>query len=206
MTNLPSDGSRSSPMPYELASTIVPRAPRPHGCGRRARPRLRARFQHRLDRSHVPTLATWSVSTLQASSPAPRRRAVRPEVRAARRQRVAAARAPADLIYARLVLAHLPDPPPSSTSGDDNSHQAARCSRRSSKNIESPAWAAAYLRRALGRRRRARRWRDVCRSLLAHLGGRCAPVTVSAARAARIYLFNVRRWRHERRQRRCRHD
>lgn len=102
--------------------------------------------------------------------------------------------APADVVYARLVLAHLPDPP----------EVAAR-------------WTAALTPRGVlliedleaidAPPGPLRTYDDISADVvrlgggvmyagadLARLGGRCTDVTVPAALAASIYLFNVRRW------------
>jgi SAM-dependent methyltransferase len=101
---------------------------------------------------------------------------------------------PATVVYARLVLAHLPDP--------------ARIARRWAtalepggvlliedlEAIEAPPGplrhydeiSADVVRRGGGLM--------YAGPELARLGGRCVAVTVPAAVAAKIYLFNVRRW------------
>jgi len=103
-------------------------------------------------------------------------------------------RAPADLIYARLLLAHVRDP--LHTVGGWRSQLAPGgiLLIEDLEGIVAPRGplraydevSESVVKRAGG---------IMCAgAVLARLGGECTPVTVPAATAARIYLFNVRRW------------
>ena len=102
---------------------------------------------------------------------------------------------PADLIYARLLLAHLPDPAAAAELWREQLTPGGRLLVEDLEGIDAPSGAL-------------RRYEEVSTEMvrrgggvmyagaeLKGLGGRTAPVTVPAELAARIYLFNVRRWR-----------
>jgi trans-aconitate 2-methyltransferase len=103
--------------------------------------------------------------------------------------------APADLVYARLVLAHLPDPLATADAWRACLRPGGRVLIEDLEGIDAPAGplrsyddlAAAIVRAGGGLM--------YAGSVLAALGGRTTAVTVPAAVAARIYHFNVRRWR-----------
>lgn len=102
--------------------------------------------------------------------------------------------APANVIYARLVLSHLPDPLDTARRwmGDLSSDGVLLIEEL--EEIDAPAGplrtydaiSAAIVREGGGPM-----YGGVA---LSALGGRCTAVTVPAALAARIYLFNVLRW------------
>jgi trans-aconitate 2-methyltransferase len=101
---------------------------------------------------------------------------------------------PADVIYARLVLAHLPDPPALLARWCEHLAAGGVILSEELEDIESPDGplrdyddlSSAMVRRGGG---------VMCAGpLLAPLGGRCVRVEASAALAARIYSFNVRLW------------
>ena len=103
--------------------------------------------------------------------------------------------APADLIYARLLLAHLADPV---SVANDWRSQLRPGGRLLIEDLDAVHDAPGPLRDY------ERMSTEIVRSgggpmyagaLLAQLGGNTTPVTVSGALAATIYLFNVRRWR-----------
>jgi trans-aconitate 2-methyltransferase len=102
--------------------------------------------------------------------------------------------APADLIYARLVLAHLADPRATAEAWPASLRPGGRVLIEDLEEIHSPAGplhaydelAAAVVRAGGGLM--------YAGPVLAALGGRCTAVTVPAAVAARIYGYNVRRW------------
>jgi len=102
---------------------------------------------------------------------------------------------PARLLYSRLLLAHLPDP-------------AAVVGRWQSQLAPDGVLLIEDLDEVLNPPGPLRQYEEVSARIvhtgrgsmyagaaLAHLGGKTRPVTVSASLAARIYLFNVRRWR-----------
>jgi trans-aconitate 2-methyltransferase len=102
--------------------------------------------------------------------------------------------APPDVIYARLVLAHLPDPPAIVEGWWQQLAPGGVVLSEELEDIESPPGplrdyddlSSGTVRRGGG---------VMCAGpLLAPLGGRCVRVEASAALAARIYSFNVRLW------------
>jgi trans-aconitate 2-methyltransferase len=101
---------------------------------------------------------------------------------------------PADVIYARLVLAHLPDPPAVLARWCEHLAPGGVVLSEELEAIESPDGplreyddlSSAMVHRGGG---------VMCAGpLLAPLGGECVRVEASAALAARIYSFNVRLW------------
>ena len=104
---------------------------------------------------------------------------------------------PADVIYARLVLAHLPEPLAVSTAWSKALAPGGRLLIEDLEDIDAPSGplrdydevSAAIVRRAGGPM--------YAGAALAPLGGRTAAVTVRGGLAATIYLFNVRRWMHD---------
>jgi SAM-dependent methyltransferase len=104
---------------------------------------------------------------------------------------------PADVIYARLVLAHLGDPAAILDRWRRHLAPGGVVVSEELEDIEAPPGplrayddlSSAMVRRGGG---------VMCAGpLLAHLGGRCVPVVASGALAARIYSFNVRLWREQ---------
>jgi trans-aconitate 2-methyltransferase len=102
---------------------------------------------------------------------------------------------PADVIYGRLVLAHLPDPPAVVERWRRQLAPGGVVLSEELEAIEAPPGplrdydelSSEMVRRGGG---------VMCAGpLLAGFGGRCVPVVATPAQAARIYLFNVRRWR-----------
>jgi len=102
--------------------------------------------------------------------------------------------APAEMIYARLLLAHLPDPPAIVEQWQQQLAPDGIALLEELEDIEAPAGplrdydelSADIVRHGGGVM--------YAGPLLADLGGRCVRVTVSADAAATIYLFNVRLW------------
>jgi SAM-dependent methyltransferase len=102
--------------------------------------------------------------------------------------------APARVIYARLVLAHIPDPLGTVDRWKGQLASDGLLLVEDLEDIYAPPGplreydevSADIVRRGGGLM--------YAGPVLAPLGGRCLPVTVPAALAARIYLFNVRRW------------
>jgi trans-aconitate 2-methyltransferase len=102
--------------------------------------------------------------------------------------------APARVIYARLVLAHLPDPLGTVDRWNTQLDPNGLLLIEDLEEIHAPPGplreydevSAEIVRRGGGLM--------YAGAVLAPLGGRCVAVTVPAAHAARIYLFNVRRW------------
>ena len=102
---------------------------------------------------------------------------------------------PAEVIYARLLLAHLPEPAERVEAWLGNLTDGGVVVIEDLEDVEAPAGplaryeeiSAAIVQSAGGVMYAGRR--------LAELGGAVTRVTVSAADAARIYGFNVRRWR-----------
>jgi trans-aconitate 2-methyltransferase len=101
---------------------------------------------------------------------------------------------PADVVYARLVLSHLPDPVGTLESWRTGLAAGGVVLVEELEDIDAPPGAlrtyddlaAEVVRRGGGVMYGG--------SAIAGLGGRRVPVTVPAATAARIYLFNVQRW------------
>ena len=106
--------------------------------------------------------------------------------------------APAELIYARLVLAHLPDPAAIVEGWQRELAPGGSVLCEELEGIEAPPGplrdydelSADVVRQGQGVM--------YAGPLLAHLDGRCTRVTVDGSTAATIYLFNVRLWRAER--------
>jgi len=102
--------------------------------------------------------------------------------------------APASLVYARLLLAHLPDPVTHVRAWLNDVAPGGCVAVEDLEDIEAPPGplrdyedlSAAMVRSAGGVMYAGRD--------LVDFGGSVRPVTVPAAVAARIYLFNVRRW------------
>jgi SAM-dependent methyltransferase len=102
--------------------------------------------------------------------------------------------APAEMIYARLLLAHLPDPGAIVDGWRRQLAPGGTVLLEELEDIEAPAGplrdyddvSADIVRQSGGVM--------YAGPLLADLGGHCVRVTVSAATAAAIYLFNVRLW------------
>jgi trans-aconitate 2-methyltransferase len=101
---------------------------------------------------------------------------------------------PIDVIYARLVLAHLPDPLGMLERWRTGLGPGGALLVEDLEDIDAPAGAlrtydelaAEVVRRGGGVM--------YAGAAIAGLGGRCVSVTVPAATAATIYLFNVDRW------------
>lgn len=108
--------------------------------------------------------------------------------------RVPLPHAPADLIHARLVLAHLPDPPATLERWRQQLTPTGVLLSEELEDIKAPAgplrdydeMSAAIVQRGGGVM--------YAGPLLAAGAGCCVAVTVGAAVAARIYMFNVRLW------------
>ena len=104
--------------------------------------------------------------------------------------------APADVVYARLLLAHLPDARPWPRGGGPSCGPTACSSSRRSRPSTRPR-RAARLRGPGGGRRRRRRRDMYAGPLLAPLGGRCLDLDVDAAVAGRMFGLNLATWRDE---------
>jgi SAM-dependent methyltransferase len=124
-------------------------------------------------------------------------RARRPEARFVRHDvtEVPFPAPPADVIYGRLVLAHLADPPAIVERWRHELAPGGVVLCEELEAIDAPEGplrdydelSSEIVRRGGG---------VMCAGpLLAGFGGRCVPVVATPAQAARIYLFNVRRWR-----------
>ena len=101
---------------------------------------------------------------------------------------------PASVIYARLLLAHLPDPPATA-----ERWKAALTARgvlliEDLEGIEAPPGPLRTYDELSAEVVRVGGGLMYAGPELARLGGHCTSVTVPAALAATIYLFNVRRW------------
>jgi trans-aconitate 2-methyltransferase len=102
--------------------------------------------------------------------------------------------APADVVYARLVLSHLPDPLGTLESWRAGLVPGGAVLVEELEDIDTPAGTLATYDELSAEV--VRRGGGVMYSgaALAGLGGRRVPVTVPSALAATIYLFNVERW------------
>jgi len=102
--------------------------------------------------------------------------------------------APADLVYARLVLAHLPDPLGTARRWAGDLGAGGSLLVEDLEGIEAPPGPLRDYDEISAAIVRAGGGLMFAGAALAPLGGRCVAVTVPAALAARIYLFNVGRW------------
>lgn len=102
--------------------------------------------------------------------------------------------APCDLIYARLLLAHLPDPPAVVERWRTNLNLHGVLLVEDLEDIETDDSRLRAYDQLSAEIVRSGGGVMYAGALLAELGGRTVPVTVPAALAATIYLVNVRRW------------
>lgn len=102
--------------------------------------------------------------------------------------------APADLIYARLVLLHLPDPLATARRWTRDLSTRGVLLIEDLEDIEAPPGPLRAYDEISAGIVRGGGGLMYGGAALASLGGGCAAVTVQAAVAARIYLFNVNRW------------
>lgn len=102
--------------------------------------------------------------------------------------------APADLMYARLLLSHLPDPIGVVARWRTQLAPGGMLLVEDLEEIEAPPGPLRHYDEVSAARVHAGGGLMYAGPVLASLGGMCTPVTVPAATAARIYLFNVRRW------------
>jgi len=103
-------------------------------------------------------------------------------------------RAPADVMYARLLLAHLPDPLATARRWTSDLAPGGVLLIEDLEDIDAPAGPLRAYDEVSARIVRHGGGVMYGGAALAPLGGRHTPVTVRAGAAARIYRFNVRRW------------
>ena len=109
----------------------------------------------------------------------------------------ALSRTPADLVYARLVLAHLPDPLATAMRWCEGLGPDGTLLIEDLEAVEAPPGPLQTYERVSATIVQQGGGLMYAGQALAPLGGRCLAVTVPAALAAAIYLLNVRRWLHE---------
>ena len=102
---------------------------------------------------------------------------------------------PADVIYGRLVLAHLADPPAILERWRRQLAPGGVVLSEELEAIDAPAGPLRDYDELSSEMVRHGGGVMCAGPLLARFGGGCVPVVATAAQAARIYLFNVRRWR-----------
>lgn len=102
--------------------------------------------------------------------------------------------APADVIYARLLLAHLPDPLGLVERWRAQLAPGGTLLVEDLEDIDAPAGALRRYDEVSAEMVRGGGGLMYAGAALAPLGGSCTRVTVTAAQAARIYLVNTRRW------------
>jgi SAM-dependent methyltransferase len=102
--------------------------------------------------------------------------------------------APAAVIYARLVLAHLPDPAALVQRWTTQLGPGGTILVEDLEDIDAPPGALRRYDEVSAQMVRRGGGLMYAGAALAPLGGSCVRVTVTAARAARIYLVNTRRW------------
>jgi len=100
----------------------------------------------------------------------------------------------ADVVYARLLLAHVTEPAAVVRSWCEQLAPGGVVLVEDLEDIEAPAGALRAYDEVSADVVRAGGGVMYAGRLLEPLGGTCTPVTAPAALAARIYLFNVRRW------------
>ena len=102
--------------------------------------------------------------------------------------------APADVIYARLLLAHLPDPGAVARRWVGQLEPGGRLLVEDLDGVSNPAGPLHDYEDVSAEIVRSGGGHMYAGAELADLGGVVTPVTVPGALAARIYLFNVRHW------------
>lgn len=102
--------------------------------------------------------------------------------------------APADVIYARLLLAHLPDPEAIAQRWRRQLAPGGRLLIEDLDSVDNPAGPLHDYEAVSARIVRSGGGLMYAGAELADLGGVVTPVTVPGSLAARIYLFNVRHW------------
>ena len=102
--------------------------------------------------------------------------------------------APADVIYARLVLAHLPDPIQTAEAWRSSLAPGGVLLIEDLEGVEAQDGPLQDYEDISGRVVAAGGGVFYGGARLRHLGGDVVTVTVPASRAAAIYLFNVERW------------
>jgi len=102
--------------------------------------------------------------------------------------------APASVIYARLLLAHLSRPLPTVELWVRNLAPGGILLIEDLENIEAPPGPLRAYDEVSAEMVRGGGGLMYAGPALTSLGGRCTAVTVPASLAAAIYLFNVRRW------------
>ncbi len=103
--------------------------------------------------------------------------------------------APADLIYARLLLAHLSDPVVVVQGWLSQLRPGGSLLVEDLEDVIDPPGPLREYEQVSADMVRSSGGVMYAGAVLADLGGHTRRVTVSGAAAARIYLFNVRRWR-----------
>ena len=103
--------------------------------------------------------------------------------------------APADVIYSRLLLAHVPDPVALARRWSGQLRPGGRLLVEDLESVDGPEGPLRHYERVSAGVVRSGGGPMYAGALLAELGGRTRPVTVPGRLAAQIYLFNVRRWR-----------
>jgi SAM-dependent methyltransferase len=102
---------------------------------------------------------------------------------------------PADLIYARLLLAHIADPLTVARGWGSQLRQGGRLLIEDLEDVIDPPGPLHEYEDVSAQIVRSGGGLMYAGAALAGLGGESRRVTVSGAAAAQIYLFNVRRWR-----------
>lgn len=102
---------------------------------------------------------------------------------------------PADVIYSRLLLAHVPDPVLTAQGWRGQLRPDGTLLIEDLEDVVSPPGALRDYEDVSATIVRSGGGLMYAGAVLAGLGGRTERVTVPSAVAARIYLFNVRRWR-----------
>jgi SAM-dependent methyltransferase len=102
--------------------------------------------------------------------------------------------APADVIYARLLLAHLPAPEALVRQWQSQLTTEGQLLIEDLDSVSNPVGPLHDYEDISARIVRSGGGLMYAGALLSHLGGTVVPVTVPGATAALIYLFNVRHW------------
>lgn len=105
--------------------------------------------------------------------------------------------APADVLYARLVLAHLVDPVAVALRWLGDLADGGTLLVEDLDSIDAPPGPLRHYDKVSAQVVRAGGGLMYAGAALGNLGGRCRPVTVPATTAATIYRHNVRRWMHD---------
>jgi hypothetical protein len=101
---------------------------------------------------------------------------------------------PADVMYARLLLAHLPEPEAIVRQWQSQLTSEGFLLIEDLDSVSNPVGPLHHYEDISARIVRSGGGLMYAGALLSHLGGAVVPVTVPGATAAIIYLFNVRHW------------